>query len=1063
MRTMIGLFFLSGLALGAARAEFPRSTPLADWQSARTQELFEMSARLNSDTYVARLRQEDYATINARLEAWKPRTTGPSAGKYDPGWGTIDLYYLWAMCREKLTPAAQAKILEVMEEYTKPGEYAYGSDFSRMVNTNHPTNAAMALVLAGQWMGKPERLARGRMQLQYLLDWLRDVTPADMPEQFAERRKEAQLGNADLSGGTGDIDEYNSPTYQAVTLTGLAAMSNWADDPEIRLKARLMQEHLFLLTAARHDPGVRLLCGPYSRSYPMNTAGVVGNLYYIFHRYLKTAPPLDPELANKEWGPGSADIFWIPKLAAMPFYFPEYLREIADNKAYPYSVYASSKSGNWGDYPYDDGKTRLNAPGGRSDLTSYLTADYCLGSSSRYYGYATQNENCILYYRKRPVEKPQDRKFMIVRYLTDGRAPFDNTRDGLADVYQHENKAIVLLHPAMRPAAKRMRAWVGFFDDYDPIEEVYVNNVKVDQSALPLNLRAEDVLFVHDGPVHVAVRPLPGQNLGVKGSVMRLEREFRCLGLSAYNYEADEALPLSLQKVPVLNPVRFIRSGFIIEVGDRRTFPTADAFRKHVLATSFRETVKDEKVREVRYTSGATTMDFSYDMDNDRLLSRMLNGKPAAAPPFACPDARMEYTGAVTVHGATLTGETGQPLTLAAPRTDGPFVATKTTDKPGPLALTTAGVSWKTPGFGCGQVRLYPGKSPRLEIDRLVSVAPFFIKGRDVAVIVNGAEVTNLLEPAPGRPGWLALPAEAAPPPPAPSALPAGTLRTNPRDGAELVWVPGTRESTGRNVTKGAFLLGTTPLELTELARPEGGRSDLFRNELPVSPVTLDGFWLYRTEVTNAQYERFCREAGYPAPSYFQRGACPAGAENLPVVRVTWPDAGAYARWAGAQLPTEAQWEWAARGPERRLYSWGDRWEPTRLRWAGALAGREFTDLRDFQAWYAEWVKGKAPCQTGPSPVGSFPAGISWCGALDLAGNVWEFCRDRYYPYSASAKTNPLAPDTTDKSVTRGGCWMDFLPRDFRGAARWMTDGDAGFRFSDTGGFRCGMELLAPD
>ena len=746
---------------GAAQTDFSRHTPEADWQQRRAQELLDMAARLDAKTFVWRMRSgtpEDFLAINRQLENWKPRTRGPSTGKYDPGWGAIDLYTLAYECGDKLTPAARAKIFEVLEEYTKPGEYAYETEPRRMINTNHPLNGAMALVLAGQLMDKPERIALGRDRVRYFLDWLRDVTPADLPEQFAERRKAAQQGIVELSQGTGDTDEYNSPTYQAVTLHSLAGLSNWAADRETALKARLLQEYLFLLTCARYDASVRILCGPYSRSYPPNTAGVVGNLYYILHRYLQNAPPLDPDLGNKDWGPGSADIYWIPKLAAMAYYFPDYLRTIAQQKSYPYSVLVSTKSGDWGDYPYEDHRTKLYATGGHCDLTSYLAEDYCLGSSSRYYAYAGQNENCILYYRKRPVAKPQDRKFLIFRYLIEARDPFDSARDGLPHVYQHENKAIVLFHPAMRPKAKTMRAWAGFFDGYDPLDAIYVNDTKLDPAHLPYTLKPGDTLFVHDGSVHVAVRPLIGQNLGVKGSQIRLEQEGRCLGLSVYNYEAEQPLPLSLEKVKLINPMRFIRGGFVVEVGDHKHYPDAADFRRHMLAAVVREELSDEKVRTVTCASGPDTMAISYDMEADRILSRTLNGQPAAAPLFACPDARMESSGEVMVHGAKLTGERGLPLVLAAPGGQGPFVATKPTDKVGPFSLVTPQVRWKTSGFGCGQVRLYLGQTPRLEIDRLSSTAPFFVSGGQVTVIVNGADVTGRLRAAQDMPGWKELP-----------------------------------------------------------------------------------------------------------------------------------------------------------------------------------------------------------------------------------------------------------------------------------------------------------------
>ena len=748
-------------AVGMARAEFPRHTPVADWQQQRAQELMDIAARLNAKTHVWHMfhgTADDFRTINAQLENWRPRTKGPSTGKYDPGWGAIDLYMLAYQCGDKLTPAARAKIFEVLEEYTKPGGYAYETEPRRMINTNHPLNGAMALVLAGQLLGKPERIALGRDRVRYFLDWLRDVTPSEVPEQFAERRKAALQGNTQLSAGTGDTDEYNSPTYQAVTLHALAALSNWATDREIALKARLLQEYLFLLTAARYNASTRILCGPYSRSYPPNTAGVTGNLYYILRRYLKAAPPLDPALANQDWGPGSADIYWIPKLAAMPYYCPDYLRAIAEHKSFPYTVLASTKSGDWGDYPYDDHHTKLYATGGRSDLTSYLAEDYCLGSSSRYYAYAGQNENCILYYRKRPVLKPQDRKFLIFRYLIDGRDPFDSVRDGLPHVYQHQNRAIVLFHPAMRPRAHAMRAWAGLFDGYDAIDALYVNDKPLTLRDLPYSLKPGDTLFVHDGPVHVALRPLLGQNLGVKGSQIRLERQSRCLGLSVYNYESEQPLPLSLEKVLTINPMRLIRGGFALEVEDRKHYPNAADFRRHVLASVVGEDFKDAKVRTVTWTTGPDTMAIAYDMDADRVVRRTLNGGPAAAPPLDCPDARMDYSGAVTVHGATLSGERGLPLILAAPGENGPFVVTKPTDEVGPLALSSPQVRWKTAAFGCGQVRFYPGPAPRLEIDRLTNPAPLFVSGDHLGATVNGVDVSDRLRPAPDMPGWKELP-----------------------------------------------------------------------------------------------------------------------------------------------------------------------------------------------------------------------------------------------------------------------------------------------------------------
>ncbi len=285
-----------------------------------------------------------------------------------------------------------------------------------------------------------------------------------------------------------------------------------------------------------------------------------------------------------------------------------------------------------------------------------------------------------------------------------------------------------------------------------------MNDRKLKDGELPYSLKPGDVLFVHDGPVLVAVRPLVGQNLGVKGSQIRLEHEGRCLGLSVYNYQSDQPLPLSLEKVKLINPMRFIRGGFMLQVGDRQHYPEPASFHQHVLAGTISEEIKDGKARTVTWRTGHDTMAVRYNMDTDRLLSRTLNGKPAACPPLDCPDAHMDYTGEVTVHGATLRGEQGLPLILASPGESGPFVATKPTDKVGPLALSTPQLSWKTAAFGCGQVRLYAGQTPRLEIDQLRSAASFFVRGDGLTTVINGVNVTDRLRAAPGMPGWKELP-----------------------------------------------------------------------------------------------------------------------------------------------------------------------------------------------------------------------------------------------------------------------------------------------------------------
>ncbi len=194
-----------------------------------------------------------------------------------------------------------------------------------------------------------------------------------------------------------------------------------------------------------------------------------------------------------------------------------------------------------------------------------------------------------------------------------------------------------------------------------------------------------------------------------------------------------------------------------------------------------------------------------------------------------------------------------------------------------------------------------------------------------------------------------------------------GQESTNAVDGAVMVWVPA-----------GEFTMGS-----------DNGSPD----EKPAHQVYLDGYWIYKNDVTVAQYRKFCEVTGRNMPEEPKWG----WQDDHPIVNVTWYDAAAYALWAGVALPTEAEWEKAARGTDGREYPWGNEWDA-------------------------------AKCQfnkQATAPVGSYPAGISPYGCLDMAGNVWQWCADWYGAdyYSHSPTQNPTGPETGRERVVHGGSW----------------------------------------
>jgi len=232
-----------------------------------------------------------------------------------------------------------------------------------------------------------------------------------------------------------------------------------------------------------------------------------------------------------------------------------------------------------------------------------------------------------------------------------------------------------------------------------------------------------------------------------------------------------------------------------------------------------------------------------------------------------------------------------------------------------------------------------------------------------------------------------------------------------PADGMVMVYVP-----------EGEFTMGSNDGDL---------------DEQPVHTVYLDAYWIDQTEVTNDKY-MLCVQAGGCQPrsdsgshrrsSYY--GNSQYG--DYPVINLTWHYAQAYCAWAEARLPSEAEWEKAARGTDGRIYPWGNN-DPT-------------CNLANL--WPSE-----SSCVGDTSAVGSYQAGASPYGALDMAGNVWEWVADRYGQtyYSQSPSSNPTGPDSGQYRVLRGGSFFELgvgvrSARRFGNVSEYMIARHFGFR-----------------
>ena len=280
----------------------------------------------------------------------------------------------------------------------------------------------------------------------------------------------------------------------------------------------------------------------------------------------------------------------------------------------------------------------------------------------------------------------------------------------------------------------------------------------------------------------------------------------------------------------------------------------------------------------------------------------------------------------------------------------------------------------------------------------------------------SGSVATSSIPPSAGvsaiaSPPGPASPSASAPPaspsfsaPPAEPGSSPGQTRTDP-SGAAQVWVPA-----------GNFTMGTNAATITALKAqgPPDWVAQEFVSEEPAHAVRLTkGYWIDTDEVSNTAFAAFVTAGGYTNQALWSEAGwtwrqgmgsirlplhCQGDVPDQPRMCVTWYEAEAYATWRGGRLPTEAEWEYAARGPKSSVYPWGDTFGADRANVMNSVA---------------------------PKPVGSYPTGASWVGARDMAGNAMEWVADWLDPtyYASSPKDDPIGPATGTIKVEKGGWW----------------------------------------
>ena len=239
-------------------------------------------------------------------------------------------------------------------------------------------------------------------------------------------------------------------------------------------------------------------------------------------------------------------------------------------------------------------------------------------------------------------------------------------------------------------------------------------------------------------------------------------------------------------------------------------------------------------------------------------------------------------------------------------------------------------------------------------------------------------------------------------------------------------------------VSAGEFMMGGNPSDAVDVCIKFNLSCPLewFKNEEPIHQVYLDAFWIDQTEVTNVMYSKCVQDGkcnpptstkSYTRADYYDNSQF----DNYPVIFISWHDADTYCSWADRRLPTEAEWEKAARGTDARAYPWGN--DPPN------------TDLLNYKHAFED-----------TTVIGQFPKGASPYGALDMAGNVWEWTADWYGEtyYAVSPESNPPGPESGTMRVMRGGAFGSQV-HNVRSTFRFVSDPAETYAWV---GFRCARD-----
>lgn len=576
---------------------------------------------------------------------------------------------------------------------------------NRALHLNY-TNIALlsifSLIASGEILNDEELLARGYHRLN---EWITQTNTQGAPTEF------------------------NSPTYAAVDLFALAWMQRFVQAQEVRLKARIMEERIWMQLAAHYHPPTRQLGGPWSRGYQNDVAGTTGLVKMILYKELGEIRFAD--LADLRRFDMDHNALWGILAALLEFHLPEYIRCVFEQKTFPYLTRETT-----------DVVANEVHPG---DITTYQTAAFSLGSAGYNYHSIEQANNLLLHFQGR--EHP--RVLYARLHLNDGlygtsvhgllgsSKTNDNDQGAFRSV---QDKGRVLGLYGLRGPALATGIRVDLVvPDFDGSAAIWVGEERIEE--LPFTTGTDRTVFLREAETAVAIRPLAAL-CPWPGISTRIEVVNGYLCLSFVYYRGPERACAKGEP----------NAGFVLEAMETRDEAGFAAFRERVQRWAITDRLAASRVREVVLMADGQAMSIRWDLDSGRILDRWIDDAFFWPPMFASPTAIQDRSGQLRVSDAVLR-TTGISAWLSVDANRQEYVAVNPELVASPVVLETPAGALRTRAFGFGKIRWRTQEPIEIGVDTLSPCAPIVFPKPASAYRLwwNGEEATERIQERDGE------------------------------------------------------------------------------------------------------------------------------------------------------------------------------------------------------------------------------------------------------------------------------------------------------------------------